>query len=369
MIRVAWVRGKYLNPFEGQNYVFTDPDIRLTGISSLRPIDGGLPFPVIRFPSLPDIDRPIFADLFIKYLTNRLIGDRQILFGLEKIRNDYDIFHTADPHYYYSYQLALLRQKKLINKLLVTSWETIPFNNEGTLRKSSNKKFVLKNSDAFLCYSLRAKESLILEGVGQDKISLIRAGVDLKNFFPKFHKKPFKTLLFVGRLVEEKGVIDLYQAYRGAGLKDWCLKIIGNGGLKKDLLTRIKKDGLKNKVSIADVGYRNIPDIYRHADILIIPSKTTRTWEEQYGMVMVEGLASGLPLIAYDSGSLPELMDGKGLLVKEGDTDSLARAILRLAKDDHLRAKLGKMGRERAEAEFDCRQQARKLADLYRQLI
>ena len=58
-----------------------------------------------------------------------------MLFGLDKLSNKFDVFHTADPHYYYSYQLAKLRKKNLIKTLIATSWETIPFNNESIGKK------------------------------------------------------------------------------------------------------------------------------------------------------------------------------------------------------------------------------------------
>ena len=126
MIDVCFVRGKYLNNFEGQNYLFKQNEIKFTAVSSLFPLNRHFPFSVKKLPSLADF--PFFGRE-IKYLSNRLLGDLQILYGLENIANKFDIFHTADPHYYYSYQLAKLRKRNLIKKLIVTSWETIPFNN------------------------------------------------------------------------------------------------------------------------------------------------------------------------------------------------------------------------------------------------
>ena len=132
MIKVAFVRGKYLNNFEGQNYLFKDKDIQLVGISSLRPIHTNFAFPVIKLPSFADITGIGRA---VKVISNRTFGDSQVLFGLGKYAGEFDIFHTADPHYYYSYQLAKLRNENKIKKLLVTSWETIPFNNESIPQK------------------------------------------------------------------------------------------------------------------------------------------------------------------------------------------------------------------------------------------
>ena len=114
MIKVALVRGKYLNNFEGQNYIFKDEEIELVGISSLRPIHTNFEFPVIKLPSFADITGMGRA---VKIISNRAFGDSQVLFGLGKYASQFDIFHTADPHYYYSYQLAKLRSENKIKKL------------------------------------------------------------------------------------------------------------------------------------------------------------------------------------------------------------------------------------------------------------
>lgn len=343
MIRVALVRGKYLNNFEGQNYIFRSKNISLTAIASKSSIHKKFSFPVIRLSSLTDYEN-IFPKKLIKYLGNRILGDSQNLAGLEKYVKQFDIFHTADPHYYYSYQLARLRKKNLIKKLVVTSWETIPFNNETVLRKKRIKRFVEKNADLFLCYTERARKVLILEGVNKSKIKVIRLGVDLKKFKPAKRNNKKLTILFVGRLVEEKGIKDLFTAYKK--IKNCNLKIVGN-----------------NKIN-----YEKMSKIYQKADIFAMPSKSTKIWEEQYGMVLIEAMASGLPIVAYKSGAIPELLNDAGILVDEGDINGLSRAMLNLINSPNLRHKLGKMSRDRAKKEFDSRKFSQKMAKIYEDL-
>jgi len=342
MIKVALVRGKYLNQFEGQNYFF-NKKIKLTGVASKNSIHQQLPFSVIRLSSLTDYES-IFSKKLIKYLSNRILGDSQCLFGLENYTKQFDIFHTADPHYYYSYQLARLRKKELIKKLIVTAWETIPFNNETVFKKKEIKRFVKKNADLFICYTERAKQALILEGVDKRKIKVIKLGVDLKKFKPAKRKSKRLTILFVGRLVEEKGIKDLYEVRKR--IKECNVRIIGSD----------------------KVNYEKMPEIYKRADIFVMPSKTTKTWEEQYGMVLIEAMASGLPIIAYNSGSIPELLGDAGILVEEGNVDRLIEAILSLIDDKNLRLKLGRMSRDRAKKEFDSRKFSQKMAKIYEDL-
>ncbi len=376
MIKVALVRGKYLNNFEGQNFIFPKSQISLTAISSFNPLHKNFPFPVIKLPSLADLGLTKSLEWLVKVITNRTLGDSQILLGLKKYAGEFDIFHTADAHYYYTYQLACLREKNLIKRLIITSWETIPFNHEKTFRKRWLKKFSQKFADIFLCYTQKAAKALVTEGVDKQKIKVIRLGVDLDRFKPQKVKLKSFNILFVGRLIEEKGIIDLYQAYRKIKrqklkVKNYNirLRIVGEGSLQNHLWQMIKRDGETLSTTIEKRIYEEMPSVYQEGDIFVLPSKTTKTWEEQYGMVLVEAMASGLPIVAYNSGAIAEVLDGVGLLVKEGDVDGLASWLIRLIEDKNLREKLSQMARARAKKEFDSKKTSKKIAKIYQDLI
>lgn len=344
-MKVALVRGGYLNNFEGQNYASLGKSIQITAISSLSPIHTNLPFPVIRLPSFYDTPLP-------NYIANRTLGDRQILFGLENAMKEFDIVHTADSHYYYSYQLAKLRKDGKIRHLISTSWETIPFNNESTSAKKRIKRFTLKYVDRFLCYSNRAKECLITEGVSSKKTSVIRLGVDLAKFKVKSEKLKVgresnkKTrVLFVGRDVSEKGLSDLRTImYRK--------KVVRNAEL----------------IVATNISYEKMPEVYGLADIFVMPSKTTKTWEEQYGMVLIEAMASGLPILAYRSGTIPEILGNTGILVPEGNLLQLFKQLKQLVELPKKRTKLGLLARKRAEKLFDSRKFSLEVRKLYKQV-
>jgi glycosyltransferase involved in cell wall biosynthesis len=372
MIKIALVRGAYLNNFEGQNFRFIDDKkFKIVGVSSLFPIEENFSLPKIGLPSIADLQKISFLNQPIKFFANRLIGDSQILFGLEKLAHQFDIFHSADPHYYYSYQLAKLRKNNKIKKLILTSWETIPFNNESVAAKKKIKYFSLNHTDLIICYTNRAKQALTKEGVDEKKIKVIRLGVDLNRFKPKITKKNHLTILFVGRLVEEKGIIDLYQVFVNVKKEfdQIKLKIVGDGLLKKQLIKLIRKNHLEKDITITSSNYQNMPKIYQSADIIVLPSKTTKTWEEQYGMVLVEAMASGLPIIAYRSGAIEEIVGNVAILVDEGEVNNLKKQLLLLINNQNLRIKLGKMGRRRAEREFDAQKTANKLEEIYLGLL
>ncbi len=344
-MKVALVRGAYLNNFEGQNYSNLGKSIKVTAISSLKPLHRNFRFAVIKRPSLSDLGFPT-------WLANRTFGDRQMLFGLEKAVKEFDIVHTADPHYYYSYQMAKLRKKKKLKCLISTSWETIPFNNESTIAKKRIKRFTMKYVDRFICYSKRAKKCLTKEGVNPKKISVIRLGVDLSKFkvlSSKFKINQYENkkvrVLFVGRDVPEKGLSDLRAAIKQC-----------DNSTNIELLVAGK------------IPYEQMPEVYQLADIFAMPSKTTKTWEEQYGMVLIEAMASGLPILAYGSGAIPELLGRAGALAKEGSIDKLTKALESLVASPEKRRKLGYAAGMRAKKLFDSRNFSLELRQLYKQV-
>lgn len=384
MIRVAFVRGAFLNNFEAQNYCFKS-DIQLTGIGTFTSIHSRLPFPVKKMFSPIDMVRvsPIkqipFSSRIYSFITNRTWGDGQRMYGLEKVADNFDIFHTADPHYYYSYQLADLRAQGKIKKLLVTSWDTIAFNNETVDRKKYIKRFVLKHADRFLCYTGRARDALVMEGVEQSKIDVVPLGVDLNRFAPtppEEEKKGCVTILFVGRLVKEKGVLDLYEAYKKMKHRTWNIEhkktrliIVGEGYLRNNLINMVASDGLQSEVTIESRSYTQIPYIYKQADIFVMPSKHTKTWEEQYGMVLPEAMASGLSVVAYDSGAIAEVSGKAALIVTEGNIVQLTNSLVRLVKDKKERTKFQERATYRARLYFDSRKTAEAIGRIYHKLI
>lgn len=365
-MKISFVRGAYLNNFEGQNYA-----LPITGYSSLFPLDANVPFPLVKLPSIADLQKPPFLNKPIKYIANRTLGDSQILFGLENYIRGSDIVHVADPHYYYSYQAARLKAEGAIKKLVSTWWETIPFNNESTPAKKRIKRYVMSQVNMFVCYTERAKNCLIAEGITEERIKVIPLGVDLEYFKPvKKNESNRFTILFVGRLVEEKGILDLYEAFKMVSQNEQqvMLRIVGAGPLENRVQKLIQKDGFQNRVIIEHKSYKEMPSVFQQADILCVPSKNTKTWEEQYGMVFVEAMASGIPIISYATGSIPRVVGNAGLFAKENNSNELFALIIQIIRAKDLSAKLGTIGRERAEKVFDTRKTRNEIYKLYKTL-
>ncbi len=132
----------------------------------------------------------------------------------------------------------------------------------------------------------------------------------------------------------------------------------------------IARLGLADVVRVADyVPYADMPALYNLAALLVHPSVPTPIWQEQFGMVLVEALASGTPVLSTTSGSIPEIVADAGVLVPPADHVALARALAELLVDPVRREALGGRGRRRAEARFDRRLTAKEIGDLYARLL
>jgi colanic acid/amylovoran biosynthesis glycosyltransferase len=172
-------------------------------------------------------------------------------------------------------------------------------------------------------------------------------------------------LLSVGRLVSLKGHAVLLQAVaemRDAG-QDMNLTIVGDGPRKAGLIEYGRSLGLVDAVEwTGALGQDELPLRYSEADVFCLPS-----FAEGVPTVLMEAMLTETPVVATRVAGVPELVeDGvTGLLVAPGRPQALAAAIARLAADPALRARMGSAGRAMVEAEFDCRDSARRLAEIF----
>lgn len=167
---------------------------------------------------------------------------------------------------------------------------------------------------------------------------------------PKLAARPF-TVGYAGRLVESKGLLDLLAAVR---LQDrpTDLLLIGDGELRSHLEGQ-PIPGSAVRV-IDDFSHEEMPSGYAQLDLLVLPSRTTSTWEEQFGRVIVEALWCGIPVVGSDSGEIPWLITttGGGLIFPEGNIQALADRITELRDAPERRNALAKTGRAAVERLF-----------------
>ncbi|MBC7329579.1 glycosyltransferase [bacterium] len=160
-------------------------------------------------------------------------------------------------------------------------------------------------------------------------------------------------ILNIGKFKKAKNHLLLVEAFSKAvkEMPNLRLHLVGDGSLRRKVENRVKKLGLEEKVFFW--GWRSdIPEILADCDIFALSSD----WEG-FGIVLIEAMASGKPIVATDVGGIPEVVEDEitGILVPPRDPEALANAILRLAKDEKLRKEFGERGREKAIKEFDIK--------------
>lgn len=176
-------------------------------------------------------------------------------------------------------------------------------------------------------------------------------------------------IAYVGRFVPEKGIMVLLDAV--AGLQgSWCLVLLGDGPLRPVIEKRCQARDLDGKVELrTSIPSASVPGFLREVDILVLPSLTTRGWMEQFGRVLVEAMACGVAVVGSDSGEIPNVIGGAGLIAKEGDAADLRRQIQALLVDPALRQRLGEIGRNRVMNHYTQRQIAIETFQFYHQVL
>jgi glycosyltransferase involved in cell wall biosynthesis len=104
-------------------------------------------------------------------------------------------------------------------------------------------------------------------------------------------------------------------------------------------------------------------------DILCAPSQTTAGWREQFGRMLIEAFACGVPVVASDSGEIPYVVGNAGVIVSEGDAAGWSNTLASLIADAGLRGDFGRLGRERAVAVFDWSVVARQHSAFFEEVI
>ena len=161
--------------------------------------------------------------------------------------------------------------------------------------------------------------------------------------FSRAASKPRETkrILFVGRLMEVKGVDVLIKAFskflENDSLSDYALDIVGDGPELDSLLHLARQEQIEEKIVFHGSKQRNeIADFYANADLFVLPSKTTALGEKEgLGLVVLEAMMSGVPVIGTDCGGIKETIEhGKtGIIVAENDVNALHIAMVDLIKD------------------------------------
>ncbi len=155
---------------------------------------------------------------------------------------------------------------------------------------------------------------------------------------------------YLGRFVPEKGLTTLMSALeRVAG--PWRALFVGGGPMQDDLSAFSAAHPDRVRI-LTDVSHGDVPEHLNAMDVLCAPSETTSRWREQFGRMLIEAMASGVPVVASRSGEIPHVVGDAGVLIEERNVDEWAAAVGRLLQDHAARADLAARGTARAHERY-----------------
>lgn len=172
---------------------------------------------------------------------------------------------------------------------------------------------------------------------------------------------------YLGRFVPEKGVKVLTQSLDRVSTP-WRFLLVGGGPLEPWLRSWASQHGDRVRIQTGVV-HNDVPQFLNAMDALCAPSLSTARWREQFGRMLVEGFACGVPVLGSDSGEIPYVIGDAGLVAPEGNVEAWASKIAELLENPTLRAELSARGLVKAREKFSFATIARQHADFFRDLI
>jgi glycosyltransferase involved in cell wall biosynthesis len=207
----------------------------------------------------------------------------------------------------------------------------------------------------------------------RDKIHIIHCGIDPEVFLPaeKRNGKSALRIICVGSYEEVKGhkyLVDACSLLREREI-DFVCDLIGDGPVREQVARQIADLNLQNQVIIHGSRKRQeVADMMRAADVKVLASVPTAEGKrEGVPVVIMEAMATGLPVISSRLSGIPELVDDgrTGILTEPGDANALADALQKLYENPALRFNMGRTGREKVLREFNMKISVEHLANLF----
>ena len=217
----------------------------------------------------------------------------------------------------------------IIDKLVKSKKMVLYFHNDPLEMKGSKnisqRKALLKKVDYIICVSEFIKKKF-MHGLNEltNKILVIHNGVDRKlKVIPRKKKK----IIFVGRLVKEKGVHHFVKAISNVSrnFKNWEYCLIGSGYSKntffndysKQIITNFQQ--IENSKYLGSISHEEVQKIMRETSIIVVPS----VWNEPFGLVIAEAMSNGIAIICSNSGGIPEIIGNNGLILDQVNSNNI----------------------------------------------
>ncbi len=297
-----------------------------------------------------------YIKIFKKILPRKIFRKLKSLYSLSAAKHigahHYDVVHIHNrPEYLYNMRKYNPNAKIILH-----------LHNDHLIKYSSKELYKICSSVDIIVGCSKYITANIIKAAPEfkSKCYTVYNGVNLKTFnkIPIKEQYNFPVILFVGRIVKQKGLHILIQAFKEV-LKVYPsahLYIIGaakaTSRFKKHSYLKYLKsisDGIKDNVYfIGRVPNESLATYYSIADVFVCPS----IWEEPFGMVITEAMACECAVVASNTGGIPEVVGDVGILVDPNNVDALKSAIIRILRNPQLKTTYGSMARKRAEDLF-----------------
>lgn len=279
------------------------------------------------------------------------------------------VYINAEPENFPTFQAARLCSSGRI-PLVFSSWRTIDHRVEGYPYKVEMvhrwiEHYVLKRAVHGIVFNATAQR--IFARQGYTATTVISPAVDTRRFTPRARPPESNVFVaaYIGRLVEGKGVDVLIDALAGMPAHVRCV-IVGHGPEARRLQERAARLGVAQRVEFRDaVPHEAVASLLPTFDAVVLPSRSMPQWREQFGRILVEAMACGVPVIGSTSGEIPEVIGDAGLVFKEGSVEGLRLGLARLVADASLRNDLVERGLRRVRERFELTHVARHMHRLF----
>jgi glycosyltransferase involved in cell wall biosynthesis len=242
---------------------------------------------------------------------------------------------------------------------------------------SALEQFAIARASGWICSGQTILDALSDRPGYNIAKRLIPLGVDTSYFYPNpFSRQQIHSQLdwpeqnppvigFLGRFVPEKGIELLMRVIDRLPMP-WRALFIGSGPLESALQAWAQKHPGQVRIC-TDVKHDQVPQYLNGMDVLCAPSQTAPNWREQFGRMMIEAFACGVPVIGSDSGEIPYVLAGAGLVVGEKDEDGWVQALSNLLQNPAQRQEMAERGLDKAHTVYAWPAIARQHLEFFEQ--
>ena len=286
----------------------------------------------------------------------------------------------------YAQLIALNKILKLKAKNLFFTWWNLPYELKWPV--SALEDCNLHYTDGVIAGNLDGAKILrqrgyqgavkVMPQLGVDETLFRRTGKDA-DLSRRFGIEPTDFVVgFVGRFVEEKGLLTLAEALAGLKELPWKWLLVGQGKLRSQIAEKSIEWGISDRIIwIESVSHEEVPAYINLMDCLVLPSQTsykfktltTVGWKEQFGHVLIEAMACKIPVIGSDCGEIPHVIGDAGLVFPEGNAAKLRDCLQQLMERPELVVDLGDRAYHRVINNYTNQALAGQLLEFYKELL